>query len=340
MEHSLVSHSLPQSFIEALRAKPIHLFAGKGGVGRSTLAVASAQALAEKGYRTLLAEIDEELEAPSSLALHLEGAPSVAELSASPVEVGEHLSVVRLTGRRGQEIFLTSLFKVESVAKTLLGMEALQKLARVTPSLRELGAFYHLLSCMRKLSALCGDLGEYDKIVLDLPATGHFLGMTALPELVLELIPKGPIAKALEEGQKILYDTRLTATWVVTLPEEWPVSEAIDLMKGLKENRLPIEGVLLNRLPKLPEQLSIAAVEKCSKGPGSIAAVKILEAIRVSQFLSEEAAKNYGVQVAKIEEQLQAASTAAVTQRIQKLLLEGLTRSLASPSKEQKRSQS
>ncbi len=300
---------LPPASRAALQNASVHFISGKGGVGRTTVSVSLARAFADCGYRTLVAEMDEELGGPSPLGLALGLSPE--SLERDPVEVGARLHAVRLTGTRGQELFLTSLFKMESVARTLLSMDALRKLARVAPSLRELGVFFHLLTFLRKLSAKVGDLGEYDKIVLDLPATGHFLGMTALPDFVLELMPRGPIAHALREGQEILYHSSLTQSWVVTLPESLPVQECLELIAGLEKSRLSVGGVVLNRYPEIllrdpPQDLAeqLSAVE----GPGQVAAQRILDAKRAASVLEQ----NSKVPILRAMEFDQVSSTAKI----------------------------
>ena len=45
----------------------------------------------------------------------------------------------------------------------------------------------------------------YDHIIVDMPATGHALALTQLPEILLHSSP-GPIAEALCRGKAIIND--------------------------------------------------------------------------------------------------------------------------------------
>lgn len=111
------------------------------------------------------------------------------------------------------------------------------------PAFKEMGYFYHLLLQLR---------GDYDTIILDLPATGHLLGLVRLPNLLLKMIPFGPISDRLKEGQAYFYDVKQTAAWVVTLPQTLPVSEAMELTDALKNEKIPVGGTILNRAPFNP----------------------------------------------------------------------------------------
>ena len=93
---------------------------------------------------------------------------------------------------------------------------------------------------------------EHEVVVVDTPATGHALAITQLPEVLLKIIPGGPISTAVREGLALLTDPRHTGALVVTLPETLPVSEALELIDGLRRGRVPLSGVVVNRMPQDP----------------------------------------------------------------------------------------
>jgi hypothetical protein len=76
--------------------------------------------------------------------------------------------------------------------------------------------------------------------------------LTGLPELLLKLVPRGPIAESLREGQGYLNDPKRSAAWLVTLPETLPVSESLELIEGLQRTSMPTGGIFLNRIPQDP----------------------------------------------------------------------------------------
>jgi hypothetical protein len=56
----------------------------------------------------------------------------------------------------------------------------------------------------------------------------------------------------MREGQSYLNDPAKTLAWVVTLPELLPITEALELIQGLRDTQVETGGVILNRLPVDP----------------------------------------------------------------------------------------
>ncbi len=199
-----------------------------------------ARIAASRGKRVLVSEIGEEGDDYSPLAKHF----GRARLPSQPELVAPNTHAVMLMARTGQEQFLKSVLRSGTIARAALGSDALRKLLSAGPSFREMGVFFQLLSYLRGT--------EHDLILVDMPATGHTLSLTGLPELLLRLVPRGPIAASLREGQSYLNDPKLAAACIVTLPETLPVSECLELIEGLGKTKMPVGGVLVNRVPVDP----------------------------------------------------------------------------------------
>jgi len=232
--------------LDDLLDKRIVLITGKGGVGRSTLTAAIARVAQSRSRRVLLAEIGEEGHDYSPLARCF----GRERLPDEPSEIGANLRGVTLLARTGQEKFLASVLHNATIARAALGSEALRRLLSAGPSFREMGVFFQLLTYLRERRS-CG-AHEHEFVIIDMPATGHTLSLTGLPQLLLRLLPRGPIAEALREGQSYLNDPVRSAAWVVTLPETLPVSECLELLDGLERTAMPAGGVILNRVPEDP----------------------------------------------------------------------------------------
>lgn len=244
-----------------LFAHRVVLVAGKGGVGRSVLTAAIATAAGSMGKRVLVADLEEVNTRRRSPLARLFG---LAELPKNPVEVAPGVDGVLIQTEWGTELFLRSVFRNRSLVALAMRSKSLQRLLHAAPSFREMGMFFHILSL---LEAKRPD-GEflYDLLVADMPATGHTLAMTSLPEIMLQLISGGPVAAAFRRGQALLNNPDVTRAWVVTLPETLPVSETLELLDGLRETGVPIGGVLVNRLPSSPftpdESLALAQLTR------------------------------------------------------------------------------
>jgi len=219
--------------------KRINLISGKGGVGRTTLAASIARAAANEGRKTLLIEIEDDSGWDSALARSF----GLKHFKIEPESLAPNLYGLCLSAATGQERFLTSFLKLSSLSQMVLGNQGIRWFLEGAPAFREMGYFYHLLLQMR---------ADYECIILDLPATGHFLGLARLPHLLLRMIPFGPIAERMKEGQSHLYDPQKAAVFIVTLPQELPVSEAIELGSVVSKESLPLGGFILNRAPFNP----------------------------------------------------------------------------------------
>ena len=219
---------------------------GKGGVGRSSMTAALATLAQRKGVRVLICDIGDDPNDYSPLARHFgrDRMPPHVETIAPGIRG------VVLLARSGQELFLKSVLHSGTLARAALSSEALRRLLSAGPSFKEMGVFFQLLTLLRAKRS--DGSPENQLVLIDMPATGHTLSLTGLPELLLRLVPRGPIAAALREGQSYLNDPKQGAAGVVTLPETLPVSECLELLEGLHKTGMPIGGVMVNRVPVDP----------------------------------------------------------------------------------------
>jgi arsenite-transporting ATPase len=248
-------------------SRRIHLVTGKGGVGRSTVAVALAEAAAGHGKRVLLTEVGHPDEGDSAIGSSF----GMKRLTPDPQPLGPAgLSGCHVFATRGHERFAHSVVPAGPLIRAALSSKALRKFVSAVPSLYELGLFYHLLTLL-KASNEHGE-PEHEIIVADMPATGHTLGLIRLPKILLDALPDGPIPRAMREGQTYLNDPAKALAWVVTLPELLPITESLELIDGLRESDVTPAGVFLNRVPEDPfepderEALSAVLAERPMHG--------------------------------------------------------------------------
>lgn len=232
--------------LQHLFTKRVVLMTGKGGVGRSSLTAALATLAQRKGVRVLICDIGDDPNDYSPLARHF----GRDRFGATPALVAPGIRAVMLLARSGQELFLKSVLRSGTLARAALSSDALRRLLSAGPSFKEMGVFFQLLTLLR--AKRFDQTPENELVLIDMPATGHTLSLTGLPELLLRLVPRGPIAAALREGQSYLNDPKLGAAWVVAIPETLPVSECLELLEGLQQTGMPTGGVLLNRVPNDP----------------------------------------------------------------------------------------
>jgi anion-transporting ArsA/GET3 family ATPase len=108
----------------------------------------------------------------------------------------------------------------------------------------------------------------FDLIVVDMPATGHALQTLGVPRGAFGMIRVGTLAERAREIDLLLHDTARTAIAIVTLPQELPVNEAVQLVERLATHiGIAAELVVINRV--LPELFDPAERELLDRLSGS-----------------------------------------------------------------------
>lgn len=219
---------------------------GKGGVGKSTLTAAMGRAFAAKGKRVLIAEIVPFPDTPSQLAAAL----GTRRPTEEPVLMSENLWVALLTPTVGHLRFLQDSLPIRMLADAAMRSQGLRKFLSAAPGFSDMGVMYRMLDLMRREHPSGGPM--FEVCIIDSPATGHALALAQIPDFLTRVIPGGPILRAAQEGMRVLTDPAITGTVIVTLPETLPVTEALELEKGLGKHRLPVSAIVVNRVPKDP----------------------------------------------------------------------------------------
>ena len=212
---------------------------------------------ARSGRRTLVLEVAYDDISESALGARF----GHRDLNEEAKFIGPNLWIGRLNASTGHALFLRTILPSKTLIHAALRSRAVSKFLMAAPSLHEMGVFYHLLTLLKRKRNDGGN--AYESIIIDMPATGHTLALTGLPTILGRLIPKGPIAKAMEEGQGILNNPDLSAAWIVTLPEKLPVTEALELKQGLEDTQVPVGGIILNRMPDFG--LTVAEVSRLNE---------------------------------------------------------------------------
>ncbi len=250
---------------------------GKGGTGKTTVATALALGLAERGQRVLLAELGREAQAPRMLAAQ----PAV--VGPRPVPLAEGLHGIRIDPFAA----LAEYLELQGIAGSLLArglrQRGLHDLLVGTPGWRE-------LITLGKLWYMAGGdapddpaLRDYDRIVVDAPATGHGLTLLDVPRVVQSAVRTGPLAHNAGRVEAMLLDPRQTVLLPVCWPEALPVHETVELVEriersvGIHVDRVVVNGVAtpspVDRWPDLPTVLDrLEPTPECAPAPSTLAA--------------------------------------------------------------------
>lgn len=208
---------------------------GKGGVGKTTVAAAIASAAAARGKRTLLAMTNTKERLSQILGTQPIG-PYVTN-------VAPNFDAVSMTPQVALEEYGTMVLRVKALYKAIFENKLVRAFLRGTPGIEAwsmLGkAFFHA-------SPPRGE-PEYDLVIVDAPATGHGLDMLRVPDVIVNVAPPGLLRAEAERALAMFRDPSQSAMVLVSLPEDMPANETIELHAALtKELRMPIGAVVVN----------------------------------------------------------------------------------------------
>ena len=217
---------------------------GKGGTGKSVMTAALGRQLALRGRRTLMLEVD-----PRENLHQLCGVPpSGGEI----VEIRHRLYLQNLKPQTVVDMVVKRQVKVDLIVEGLRKSAVYQRFTEGAPGLTEIAILGHVvrLVARRDAGSFFGlDVPAIDTVVLDAPATGHGIYLLTAARLFADAIGEGPFAAMAREVAELVEDPDRAGLVVVTLAEEMPVQEAIELRAALVEHfGRPPELLIVNGL--------------------------------------------------------------------------------------------
>jgi anion-transporting ArsA/GET3 family ATPase len=270
---------------------------GKGGVGKSTVALALALAAARRGQRTILCEV--------SAQEHLSRVFHRAEVGFHEVEMAENLWAISIDPDESLREYVLLQLKVKAMRDLLFRSRIFTYLAAATPGLKELvtiGKIWELALEDRKVK----QGRNYDLVIVDAPATGHGVGFLQTPRTFANVARVGPIRQQAEILDKFVRNHKRTGMAVVTLPEEMPVNETAKLERDLaSEVGVQVSRIFCNGLypERFGEDEAGALIELAAEREG---AVRVACRAAVSESRRARAERE---QLARLEELTEAPVT-------------------------------
>jgi anion-transporting ArsA/GET3 family ATPase len=213
------------------------LVVGKGGVGRSTVAAAIAGRCAAQGKRTLLYETS----ANDRFGDYF-GKPPVGP---APAELAPNLWAINATPASALAEYGLMILRWKSVYEMVFENRVSKAFLRAIPGLDDyalLGkAWFHTTEEKRGKPV-------WDTVVFDMPASGHAASMLRVPWVIVDTVPEGPLSRDAGTVKALLCDPARTSAVLVTLAEEMPVNEAIELEAKLTALGIVPQQLLVNQV--------------------------------------------------------------------------------------------
>lgn len=238
--------------MDSLLARRLVVIAGKGGVGKTTVAGALGLLAAQRGLRTVVVEVGKQQRLPALLE-HL-GEP----VHGVETELAEGLWSLSIDPDRVLAEWLRALGGRVS-ARVLLSSATFQYFVAAAPGARE------LLSLVKVWELAGGKRGRgaaADLVILDAPATGHALGMLSSPQTFASIARVGPIAAQARHVRELLEDPTRSGYLAVAHGTEMAVSETLALRDGLRGALgRELDGVVVNAaLPRRFDEQELLAL--------------------------------------------------------------------------------
>ena len=213
------------------------LVVGKGGVGRSTVAASIASQLAAQGKKTLLFETN----ANDRFGSYFDKSPVGEDVT----QLAPNLWAVNTNPAAALAEYGLMILKFKSVYEMVFENRVTRAFVRAIPGLDDyalLGkAWFHTQEEKRGKPV-------WDTVVFDMPASGHSISMLRVPWVIVDTVPEGPLTRDARTVKELLCDPKRTAAVLVTLAEEMPVNEAIELEDKLTALGIVPQHVVCNQI--------------------------------------------------------------------------------------------
>ena len=194
------------------------IVAGKGGVGKTTVTAALAVTAARAGSSVLIVEVEGKSGLPTMF--------DTAALSYDELDLDPGVRARFLTPDAALVDYLET-HGMRRISKRLIASGALDVVATAVPGMKD-------ILVLGKVKSL-DELRAADLIIVDAPAAGHAISFLLSPRGLLDAVRVGPINKQASDVVALLSDPARCQVMLVTLPEETPVSEAIETAYAIED---------------------------------------------------------------------------------------------------------
>jgi len=225
-------------------------FGGKGGVGKTTMATATAVWFADHNYKTTIVSTDPTVSLSAVFNQEIGGELKV------PVKNVPNLDGLNINPADAKGVFQRRLDNMISPISESLGNDMIS-----TPCMEEIATFDQFVTFLEK--------PDSDVIVFDTAPTGKTLRELAMPfdwagflqkqiqegKNLAQLLPADPNSfedierdkKRYDKAMAVLCNKATTVFNLVLLPERLPIEETQSAIKGLDKLGIPVQSLIINQ---------------------------------------------------------------------------------------------
>jgi len=228
------------------------IVAGKGGVGKTTMASALARMASRGGRSVLIVELEGKSGITGAFGMGQDLGYDEVELQAPGPDQGS-VRARRITPDDALVEYLED-HGLRRLSKRLVSSGVVDVVATAIPGIRD-------VLVLGKVKQLERD-GVADLIVVDAPATGHAITFLTSASGLVSAARGGPLRTQANEVVELLGDSSRCRVILVTVPEEMPVSETIESAFTLEDKAgVQLGPVIVNATDPEPVGLERSAQE-------------------------------------------------------------------------------
>ncbi len=259
-----------------LISRPMIMFGGKGGVGKTTCSAAAALQLASSGHKTLIITSDTTPSLSDIFEEEIGDTVRQIEKRLDAVEISNEAILIKWKKKFGPDFYeiLSHLIDVEGLDSE--SRHQLLDYIGSAPSLKE--------ETMLDLIVDLAETGKYDRIVWDTAPAGETLNLLNMPAYIRKhlsagsrvfegldkigkkIVGKRSIARIMDEwitaSERIsVYIHMRSAFILVANPEALVVKQARRVVEILRGYRITLHGMIINRVIKNPDSRSLRTLQ-------------------------------------------------------------------------------
>lgn len=223
--------------------KRILIISGKGGVGKSTICAALARMSARAGKRVLIVEADTRSDSKARIT-EIFNTPDVGF---EPREVFPNIHAANLDADSCMKDYVLQKVRLEMIYNAAFRFPFVRNTLHFFPGVKEFMIMYRIM-CLEQARSSSGK-PRYDQIIFDGPTTGHSLFYLEISQLFVDILKAGFFARDAKKVIDSIIDPDKTCFNVVTLAEEMPVNETLDLLRNAKAALdVPLGYIFINAI--------------------------------------------------------------------------------------------